>query len=297
MHYFRNIIAYSFNKSLDFTCLEPALSELAFTPCPVTAMVSEGFVEVVGQGTDDAQFTHHFADGILFAVQTETRIIPPRVVDERLSQVIAQIEQREGRRPGSRERKMLKEQVVEDMMRTSFTSKARTRALLDTQRGLLLVDTSSRKVGDSIASHLRSALGSFPCIGLTARMSPAAWMTSLVKSGNLPEKMALGESCVLKGPDSAKVTIKNLDLRGDEVLGHLDAGLLITQMDLVNDENFAWVLGDDLTIRKFQCLAEVELPDEGDITAELNARIFLLLSHFRMLLDQLDDQMGINYLD
>lgn len=295
MHFFRNITAYSYKKELDFTALEPALEELAFAPCSEQSMSSEGFVHVIGQGTDEAHFTHHYAAGILFAVQSETRIIPPRVVDDRLAQLLDSIEKKEGRRPGSRERKRLKEEVVHDLMAKSFTSKIRTRALLDTERGLLLVDTASRKVADGIVSHLRSAMGSFPCYALSTRQAPAAWMTDLVRSGNLPSKLELGDACVLKGPESAKVTIKNLDLRGEDVQGHVDSGMFITQVDMVRNDEFSWVLDDALTVRKFNCLAEVDMPDSGEIEAEINARIFLLLSHYRILLDQLDEQLGINY--
>lgn len=271
MHFFRNITAYSFKKEIDFTALEPALEELAFSPCAEQSMSSEGFVHVIGQGTDQAHFTHHYAGGILFAVQSETRIIPPRVVDDRLAQALERIEKNEGRRPGSRERKRLKEEIVHDLMAKSFTSKMRTRALLDTERGLLLVDTASRKVADGIVSHLRSAIGSFPCVSLSTRLAPAVWMTDLVKSGNLPPKLELGDACVLKGPESAKVTIKNLDLRGEDVQGHVASGMFITQVDMVRSDEFSWVLDDALTVRKFNCLAEVDMPDSGEIEAEINA--------------------------
>lgn len=295
MHFFRNIIAFTYPDGMDFTALEPAMELLAFQPCAAQAMSSEGFVPVLDEGTDAPRYTHQYGGCIVFSVQIETRIVPPRVVDDVLHQRLAEIEAKEGRRPGGRERKRLKDDVIAELMAKSFTSKTRTRAMIDLERRLLLVDTSSRKVADGIASHIRSALGSFPCVALTTRMPAMVWMTSVARSGNLPKNLGLGDSCVIKGPDSAKVTIKKLDLRGEEVQGHLEAGMCISQLQLAYADQFTWVLDEALTVRQFTCVAEVEMPDDGEVENELSARMFLLSTHFRQLIDVLNDQVGINF--
>ena len=295
MHIFRNIVAFSFPSNIDFNALEGALEGLAFQACPAQAMSSEGFVPVLGEGTEQPKFSHQHSGAINFAVQTEVRIVPPRVVDEHLQKRLAEIEEKEGRKPGSRERKRLKEDVVASLMAQSFTTKTRTRAMIDVDRGLLLVDTASRKVAENVTSHLRSALGSFPCIALTARMSPMIWMTHLVSSEVAPEGLAIGSCCTLKGPDSAKVTIKNLDLRGQEVQGHLEAGMTISQLEMGFVERFTWVLDDALVVRNFRFTGEVEHEEHDDAESWLNAQMFLLVSNFRVLIDLLDSCMGINF--
>nr|WP_312130745.1 recombination-associated protein RdgC [Stenotrophomonas pavanii] len=297
MHFFRNITAFSFPKKLDLTELEPALEVLAFQPCAPQALSSEGFVPVEGEGSDAPRYVRECSGAYLVAVQAESRVLPRRVVDEQLGARLKEIELKEGRHPGGRERRRLKEELVADLLARSFTVKDRTRALLDGERGLLLVETSSRKAAENIASHLRSALGSFPCVPLSTRVAPCTWMSSMVRDGQLPAPMTLGESCVLKGGESSQVTIKRLDLGGEEVLGHLTAGMSVARLALDSPELFGFELDETLVVHKFNCHVEVEMPDEGELLAALDTRVFLLVSHYRKLIDVLDDQLGINFAD
>ncbi|MCW0399249.1 recombination-associated protein RdgC (plasmid) [Xanthomonas sontii] len=294
MHLFRNIIGFAFPKALDLSTLELALGELAFQPCAAQALSSEGFVPVEGEGGDTPRFTRECGGAVLVAVQTETRVLPGRVVDQRLRERLKEIQEQEGRQLASRERKRLKDDVVADLLSRSFTVKDRTRALLDSERGLLLVDTSSRKKGENIASHLRSALGSFPCVPLSCRTAPSAWMSRIVRDGQPPATMALGESCVLKGGESSQVTIKRLDLGGEEVLGHLKAGMVVARLALESPELFGFELDETLAVRKFDCTAPVDTVEHEDPLVALDARVFLLVSHYRQLIDMLDEQLGIN---
>lgn len=82
MH-FSKAIVFSYPPGLDFTPLEAMLAELPFKPCEPSAMSSEGFVPPVYM--DDAPFAYRTGELILIAVQTESRIVPPAVVDERRS--------------------------------------------------------------------------------------------------------------------------------------------------------------------------------------------------------------------
>ncbi|QRD62712.1 recombination-associated protein RdgC (plasmid) [Xanthomonas citri pv. citri] len=295
MHLFRNITAFAFPSTLDFSKLEPALELLAFQPCAPQALSSEGFVPVEGEGTAAARFARLCSGAILVAVQTETRILPPRVVDERLRERLLEIEATQGRQPSGGERRRLKDDVVAELLSRSFTVKDRTRALLDIERGLLLVDTSSRKAAERIASHLRSALGSFPCVPLSFRTAPSQWMSRLVRDRQLPPRFCMGESCVLKGPDASQVTIKKLDLGGEEVLGHLTAGMTVSRLAMESPELFAFELDEALVVRRFDCQAEVEVAGGEDPLAALDAQVFLLVQHYRQLIDMLDEQLGINF--
>ena len=295
MKFFNNIIAFSFPPTMDFGALEQMIEELKFAPCEPSAMSSAGFVPPV-MGGDDAPLVHRYNDMILLALQTETRVVPPRAVDDRLAQMLKEVEEREGRVPGSRARKAMKEQVVSELMGKSFTVKSRVLAILDQNRHLLLVNTSSRKEAETFASHLRSAMGSFPAIPLSCKSSPIMVMTHWLASKNAPELLTLGDSCTLKGPDSAQVTIKNLDLHSEEVEGHLQSGLTVSKLALLSGDSYALELDEHLVLRKFNILAEPpEDLDDEDRYAATNASLFMLITHVRMALDQLDAALQFNY--
>ncbi|WP_394697415.1 recombination-associated protein RdgC [Pseudoxanthomonas japonensis] len=284
MH-FSKVIAFTFPPGMDFTALEAMLSDLEFKPCEPSAMSSAGFVQPVHM--DDAPFAYRTGELILVAVQTETRIVPPAVVNERLAAKVKDLEEKEGRIPSSRTRRRLKEEVIADLMARTFTTKKRTYALIDLERNLFLVNTSTRKTAENVVSHIRSALGSFPAIPLSSQDSPASRMTDWLASGNLPEGWSLGDECVLKGPDAASVRIKGVDLHSDEVTKHIEAGMKVSRVAASAGEDYEFVLDESLAITKFAVLVESELPETEDMMAFVNAQLFLFHTYHKRLMDTL----------
>ena len=290
---FTKVIAFSFPKSLDFTPLEAMLADLAFKACEPSAMSSEGFVPPVYM--DDAPFAYRTGDLILIALQSESRIVPPAVVNERLAAKVKEIEVKEGRIPGSRTRRKLKEEVIAELMLRSFTVKKKTFAMLDLERNLFLVNTSSRKAAEILVSHIRAAMGSFPVIPLSTPDMPASRMTDWLASGNLPDGWSLGDECVLKGPDSASVRIKGVDLHSEEVVRHLEAGMKVSRLAAGVGEDYEFVLDESLAVTKFGVLVEAELPEETeDMCAYTNAQLFLFITYYRKLFDSLNESFQIS---
>ncbi|QOX05432.1 MULTISPECIES: recombination-associated protein RdgC [Xanthomonas] len=285
MH-FSKAIVFSYPPGLDFTPLEAMLAELPFKPCEPSAMSSEGFVPPVYM--DDAPFAYRTGELILIAVQTESRIVPPAVVDERLEAKVKEHEDKEGCRPGGRMRKRLKEEVVAELMARSFTVKKKAFALIDQERHFFVVNTSSRKTAETVVSHVRAAIGSFPAIPLSSPDLPASRMTEWLASGNLPELWTLGDECVLKGPDSASVRIKGVDLHSEEVAKHLEAGMKVSRLAASVGDDYEFVLDESLAVSKFSVLVETELPDgQDDMQAHVDAELLLFATYFRRLLDSL----------
>ena len=82
------------------------------------------------------------------------------VVNDLLPSKLAEIEQKEGRKPGGRTRKRLKEDLVHELLPRAFVRPSRTDALLDLEHGLCIVDTSSpqdRRERRRAKSAMRSA--------------------------------------------------------------------------------------------------------------------------------------------
>src|SRR3546814_4069667 len=86
------------------------------------------------------------------------------LVNDLLGKKLAEMEQREGRKPGGRARKRLKEDLVHELLPRAFVKPSRTDAMLDLEHGLCIVDSSSRKSAEGVVSEIRNALGSFPAL-------------------------------------------------------------------------------------------------------------------------------------
>ena len=170
----------------------------------------------------------------------------------------------------------------------------RSDALLDTTLGVIAVDTSSRKNAESVVSEIRRALGSFPALPVNAEVAPRAILTGWLAGDPLPDGLSLGDECELRDPTDtgAVVKVQRMDLSGDEIARHLEAGKQATRLALVLDDHVSFVLGEDLVVRKFKLLDgavdQLESTDRDFVAAELDARFALMAGEFKRLFNVLE---------
>jgi recombination associated protein RdgC len=122
---------------------------------------SRGFVPPFGQHHDAFQ---QLCDGARWlTVGGEDKLLPGAVVNDLLQKKLAAIEEKEGRKPGGRTRKRLKDDLVTELLPRAFVRPVRSDALLDGTLGVIAVDTSSRKTGrESVVSRSPSRAGQLP---------------------------------------------------------------------------------------------------------------------------------------
>ncbi|TLX22765.1 recombination-associated protein RdgC [Thermomonas fusca] len=285
--FFRNLTLFRFPASLELSDLEPQLAECALKPVGPLELSSRGFVPPLGQHHDAFQ---HLCDGARWlTVGGEDKLLPGAVVNDLLQKKLAAIEEKEGRKPGGRTRKRLKDELITELLPRAFVRPVRSDALLDSQLGVIAVDTSSRKSAESVVSEVRRALGSFPALPLNAEVAPRAILTGWLAGDALPDGLALGDECELRDPTDtgAVVKIQRMELSGEEISKHLEAGKQCTRLALVLDDHVSFVIGEDLIVRKFKLLDgavdQMESTEHDDIVAELQARFALMTGEFKRL--------------
>jgi recombination associated protein RdgC len=145
-----------------------------------------------------------------------------------------------------------------------------------------------------VVSEIRRALGSFPALPVNAEVAPRAILTGWIAGDPLPEGLSLGDECELRDPtdSGAVVKVQRMDLSGDEIARHLEAGKQATRLALVLDDHVSFVLGEDLVVRKFKLLDgavdQLESTDRDDVAAELDARFALMAGEFKRLFNVLE---------
>ena len=290
--FFRNLTLFRFPTSLDLSDLETQLAECALKPVGPLELSSRGFVPPFGQHGD--ALSHGIHDALWLTVGGEDKLLPGAVVNDLLQKKLAAIEEKEGRKPGGRTRKRLKDELVTELLPRAFVRPVRSDALLDTTLGVIAIDTSSRKNAESVVSEIRRALGSFPALPVNAETAPRAILTGWITGDALPDGLSLGDECELRDPSDsgAVVKIQRMELVGDEINKHLEAGKQVTRLALVLDDHVSFVLGEDLVVRKFKLLdgavAQLESTDRDDIAAELDARFALMAGEFKRLFNVLE---------
>ena len=296
--FFRNLILFRFPASLDFSQLDALLPDAQLKPVGALDLSSRGFVSPFGR--NEEAMSHRIGDSIWLTVGSEDKILPGSVVNDLLAKKLEEIEQKEGRKPGGRTRKRLKEDLVHELLPRAFVKPSRTDALLDLEHGFVAVDTSSRKNAEAVVSEIRNVLGSFPALPLNAEVAPRSILTGWIAGEPLPEGLALGEECELKDAmdGGAVVKCQNQDLQGDEIGKHLEAGKQVTRLALTLDDHLSFVLGEDLVIRKLKFLDgavdQLENTEREDLRAELDARFALMSGEVKRLFVVLESALKLS---
>jgi recombination associated protein RdgC len=299
--FFRNLTFFRFPGTLSFDALESQLGEHALKPVGPLEVSSRGFVSPFGREAEG--LSHRIGDAIWITVGGEDRLLPGAVVNDLLARKLAEIEQKEGRKPGGRTRKRLKDDLVHELLPRAFVRPTRTDAILDLEHGICIVDTASRKAAEGVVGEIRHALGSFPALPLNAEVAPRAVLTGWIAGERLPEGLSLGDECELKdaAERGAIVKCQRHDLACDEIARHLEAGKQVTRLALTLDDHVSFVLGEDLVLRKFKLLDgavdQLESTEREDLRAELDARFALMAGEVKRLFSVLEPALKLSKAD
>jgi recombination associated protein RdgC len=298
--FFRNLTLYRFSREVaaDLARLDEALPDHRLRPCGPMDLFTRGFVPPVGRG-EDAALTHTVQACTWFVMGGEEKLLPAAVVNDELHHRIQKIAEEEGRKVGGRERKRMKEDLLNELLPRAFVRASRTSAYVDIENLWLVIDTSSRKSTDLVLTQVREALGSFPALPLAPEEGPRVLMTDWLANGTLPAGLTLGDECELRDPGSntgAIARCRRQDLESEELKEHMRNGKQVFQLGLVFDDRISFVLGEDLVLRKVKLLDVVldELGDSApDAAAELDARFALFTLEVQRLLDKLAEWFGL----
>ncbi len=275
--------------------LHRQLQTHAFQPCGGLDTHREGWVPPLGRHGD--QLVHAAGGRLMLCLRREERILPAAVVHEALEEKVEQIESTEARPVGRKERGRLRDEIVVDLLPRAFTRSQLTFGYIDPATGWIVIDTATSKRAEAFLNLLRESLGSLKVRPLEVRHSPALSMTRWLENG-LPGDLEAGDECELREPveNGAVVRCRKLDLAGEEVRAHLQAGMQITRLAVEWDERLRCVLGDDLVIRRLrftdQVLDEAADTAADDVAARFDADFALMSGELARFMPALVESFG-----
>ena len=280
--WFKNARAYRLTSPFDLTPeqMQEQMAANLYRPCGKTQPMALGWVPPLGGDTE--ALVHAAAGRFLLCARREEKLLPATVVREQLTEKVEHIEHEQGRKVYRKERLSLKDEIVQDCLPRAFSRSVLIYAYIDTRANWLFVDSASANRAEELLNLLRECIGSLPLLLPQVNQSPAATMTSWVRQHSLPENLELAQDCELRDPteDGGVVRCRGIELQGEEVDVHLDAGKQVVRLALNWDEKLSMVLAEDLCIRRLrfadELLAENEDLPEADPAARLDADFALM---------------------
>lgn len=300
--FFRNLTLFRFPTAcapqLQGLALEEALGQLLLKAPGPLELQSTGFVPPMG--SSELELSRTLMDATFITLGEERKLLPGSVLQRELSKRLDHIRDTEGRNPGGRERKRLRDEILTTLLPQAFVQARRLRGYLDLAGGWAVIDTASRSQAEAYVTRISEALGSFPAVPVNAETSPRALMTAWVDGEPLPQGFALGDRAELRDPwdGGARVTLRDQELGAEEVLEHLKGGKQVFALELVFEERLSFVLGDDLVLRKLRFLeAATEALEHGERDtqrAEFDAVSALQVGELRRLIGRLEAVFGLS---
>jgi len=296
--WFKNLRAYRLTSPFQLSPeqLADKLASRAFTPCTPSQPLALGWVPPTG--IDDASLVHAAGGKMLLKLRREEKLLPSTVVREQLEDKIAGIESEQSRKVYRKERLSLKDEIIQDCLPRAFSRTAHVDAYIDTRANWIMVNAASAARAEELLNLLRDCIGSFPVLLPQVNNAPAATMTGWLAHRNLPNDFELGGECELREPgeEGGVVRCRGVDLLGEEVETHLNAGRQAVRISLRWDERLSLVLAEDLCLRRLkfadELMKENEELAEDDPAARLDADFALMSDALSTLQDRLITVFG-----
>ena len=274
--------------------LTDALEKKPFLHCSGLDWFSEGWVTAAGHQESPV----YSARGCqLVALKREDKVLPASVIREFVDAKVAEIEDKELRKVGRKEKQALKEQVTDDLLPRAFVRSHRLNAYLDGRRQWLMVNSATASKSEALVSKLREALPPFPAALPRTQIAPHAAMTAWLAEGEAPAGFELDAECELKdgSENGAVIRCTRMDLTADEIRQHIATGKQVTRVGLIWRERIRFVLNDTLQLKRLQFLdvLQEEASQAGDDRDSLfEATFTLMVEELGELVDELVEALG-----
>ena len=262
---FKQLTIYQLADGLTTTLeqAEAALAAQPFTPCGPTQTLSVGWV--APRGLPHAPLVEAVAGHWLMRFRIETKRVPATVLRQELQERCARIQAEEGRTPGRREQRELKDAIEQELLPLAFPASADVQVWLDRTQGRLALDTTVARRIDLVTSALTESLSGLRLQPLQTALTPASAMAGWLAADatDWPPHFAPGREVELKGDGDrpAVVRFTRHVLDREDMQRHLAQGKRPTRLALDWEGRVQFVLTDTLQLRRLAF-------DDGVFTAQ-----------------------------
>lgn len=192
-----------------------------------------GFVPVVFGSSD--RLLLEAGRAVVFRHSVEEKKVPATYLRKETDKALEEWKAKHGKQPSRQEVAGIRDATLISLLPNILpTERSNLVVIID---DFVLVGTSSAKQAEQVINDLREVLGGLRVIpAIAARGNLPVYMTGWLRSPEtLQGEFQLSGSAKLTGNEGEVVTLKNMMLPCEESNGHLDNGMLVTAVGLVND--------------------------------------------------------------
>jgi recombination associated protein RdgC len=271
--------------------MEQALDAERFVPCGASQEKSVGWVEPRGEAHGPLV---ELVDGQrILKLKIETRSVPSTVVTRKAKERSAHIEATEGRRPGKKEMRDIKEDVKLSLMPMAFSKESSVWVWMNPKANWLVLDAGSQAKADEVVTMLVKSFSGLSLTLINTEMSPQSAMAQWLISQEPPARFSVDRECELKAADESKAVVRYVrhPLDTDEVKQHVEGGKLPSRLAMTWAGRVSFTLTEGMQLKKLAFL-DVVFEGAGNEDEGFDADVAIATAELRKLLPDLLEALG-----
>jgi len=287
---FKNALIYTFTGQPSLLVAEEGMQ--AFEPCAPSQDKATGWASP--RGLENSPLIESVGNQWIAKFIIETKSVPGSLVKRHLDDRIAKIEQEQGRKPGRKESRELREDIVRDLLPSAFPKTAAVWVWIDRSRSRIVLDTSSQNKADEVITALVRAFDGITIAPLNTQKLPQMCMTAwLQDSDTAPECFVLGRHVELKSYDEMKSVVKfdRHHLDDEQMRLHIGQGKLPVKLALEWEGRVSFVLTEGMALRKIAFM-DGAMESRDDDADAFDADVAIATGELGPLIHGLEDVLG-----
>lgn len=273
--------------------LSAELGKAAFQPCGPLTERSSGWTPIDRNAGESLARRLFGAD--LLKLRSQSRVLPPAVVNEALEERLDEYRGRMQQEPGRREKKRLKAETRDELLPKALLRSDRIWGYYDHTHRLIGVDSAQAAAAERFLRYLRIPFEGYETRPLKFNEPIDALLRNFFLE-KIPAPFSLGRECRMQDASDSVSTVRwnDFDLSDSTIRRHVADGMRLTHLALVYDNILSFVLDENGVLGKLRLLGADDDagPDNNDPLARLDAEFVLMAGTVRRLVEDLAKLLG-----
>lgn len=270
--------------------LEELLARRTLQACLSMEMQSLGWVP---PGMEEAHLVYARGQQLLIALGSEKKLLPASVVNQRAKERAIEMEAQQGYPVGRKQMKEVKEAALYELLPRAFVVRQKSHAWIDLADGWFIIDSSNIAKADTFVETFLKTIPTLVLKRIKTNLTPASAMTRWLAGDELPHAFTIDSDSVFRSREDKKVSIsyQRQPLDADEINRHVRAGKEVTRLAMVWENNLAFMLDENLQIKRLTLL-DIEKEPAESAEEQFDSNFFLMTEQLKQLLPDLIDALG-----
>lgn len=253
-------------KAPDLAALNEAMALLRFSMALPSQESSHGWVPprqtsgLPAEVDETLPLAEQVNGQIIVRMHLQRKAVPASEVKTMLAARCADLERQNGRKPGKKQQREMKEEIHRELLPRAFSKHSGCTVWIDPEAKLLVLSSSSSAMVDVVITALVACMGGagspLTASPVSTNMSAAAAMSHWLATKEAPRGFTVDRECELRLPDGEKSCVKysRHSLELDEIGEHIRQGKIPVCLALTWGDKMSFVLTERGLVKKIEFL-------------------------------------------